>query len=129
VRLDLLVETLLPDDDSVRFVATASVVNLDPRLASVAVRNLIENARKYGQRDGVAHITVTVSGAQVVVEDQGKGFSEALLTRRETDFVISPTQGGTGLGLAIVNMVARLHGGALRLENRAKGGARVVFTV
>jgi hypothetical protein len=36
VRLDLLVETLLPDDDSVRFVATASVVNLDPRLASVA---------------------------------------------------------------------------------------------
>jgi signal transduction histidine kinase len=125
VRLDLLVETLLPDDDSVRFVATASVVNLDPRLASVAVRNLIENARKYGQRDGVAHITVTVSGAQVVVEDQGKGFSEALLTRRETDFVISPTQGGTGLGLAIVNMVARLHGGALRLENRAEGGARV----
>jgi signal transduction histidine kinase len=50
------------------------------------------------------------------------------LARRETDFALSPTQGGTGLGLAIVNMVARLHGGALRLENRVEGGARVTVS-
>ncbi len=75
-----------------------------------------------------SHIHVTVAGAQVTVEDQGKGFSAELLARRETDFALSPTQGGTGLGLAIVNMVARLHGGALRLENRVEGGARVTVT-
>lgn len=124
VRLDLLVETLLPDDDSVTLDAAATVVNLDPRLATVAVRNLLENARKHGAA-AQSHIHVTVAGAQVTVEDQGKGFSAELLARREIDFALSPTQGGTGLGLAIVNMVARLHGGALRLENRAEGGARV----
>jgi signal transduction histidine kinase len=127
VRLDLLVETLLPDDDSVTLDAAATVVNLDPRLATVAVRNLLENARKYGAA-AQSHIHVTVAGAQVTVEDQGEGFSAELLARRETDFALSPTQGGTGLGLAIVNMVARLHGGALRLENRVEGGARVTVS-
>lgn len=127
VRLDLLVETLLPDDGSIAFVAQASVVNLDPRLVSVAVRNLIDNARKHGGREGEWHISVTVGGAQVVVEDQGNGFAAALLARRDTDFAISPTQGGTGLGLAIANMVARLHGGALRLENYQPHGARVTL--
>lgn len=125
VRLDLLVETLLPDDDSVTLNAAATVVKLDPRLATVAVRNLLENARKHGVASAQSHIHVTVAGAQVTVEDQGKGFAAELLAQWETDFALSPTQGGTGLGLAIVNMVARLHGGALRLENRAEGGARV----
>ncbi|HRJ54184.1 MAG TPA: HAMP domain-containing sensor histidine kinase [Candidatus Thiothrix moscowensis] len=128
VRLDLLVETLLPDDDSVTLDAAATVVNLDPRLVTVAVRNLLENARKHGVASAQPHIHVTVAGVQVTVEDQGKGFAAELLARRETDFVLSPTQGGTGLGLAIVNMVARLHGGALRLENRVDGGARVTVS-
>ncbi|TXH59682.1 MAG: ATP-binding protein, partial [Thiothrix sp.] len=128
VRLDLLVETLLPDDDSVTLNAAATVVNLDPRLTTVAVRNLLENARKHGASSAQPHIQVTVVGVQVTVEDQGKGFSAELLAQREADFVLSPTQGGTGLGLAIVNMVARLHGGALRLENRIGGGARVTVS-
>lgn len=129
VRLDLLVETLLPDDDSIALRAEASVVNLDPRLAAVAVRNLLENARKYGsQADEPAVISISVQGAQVVVEDHGAGFSAALLNRKAADFDISPSQSDSGLGLAIVNMVARLHGGALRLENRLEGGARVTIT-
>jgi len=101
---------------------------IEDRLATVAVRNLLENARKYGVASAQPRIHVTVAGAQVTVDDQGKGFSAELLARRETDFALSPTQGGTGLGLAIVNMVARLHGGALRLENRVEGGTRVTVT-
>lgn len=128
VRLDLLVETLLPDDNSVTLDAAVTVVHLDPRLVTVAVRNLLENARKHGVTSAQAYIHVTVVGAQVTVEDQGKGFSADLLARREIDFALSPTEGGTGLGLAIVNMVARLHGGALRLENRAGGGTRVTVS-
>ena len=124
VRLDLLVETLLPDDGSVSLDANASVVSVDPRLASVAVRNLLDNARKHGQSSGQTSISVTVSGACIVVEDQGNGFSNALLMRRENDFALSPTQGGSGLGLAIVNLIASLHGGSLKLENRQPQGAR-----
>ena len=32
--------------------------------------------------------------------------------------------GGTGLGLAIVKHLVGLHGGEVRAENRAEGGAR-----
>lgn len=125
VRLDLLVETLLPEDDSVLLEANTSVVHLDPRLASVVIRNLLENARKHGSQAGKPIIRVQVTGSQVRVEDQGTGFPAALLARKQTDFVISPSQGGSGLGLAIVNMIVSLHGGTLRLENKPDGGARV----
>lgn len=128
VRLDLLVETLLPEDDSVLLEAKASIVHLDPRLASVVVRNLLENARKHGSQAGKSIIKVWVADAQVIVEDQGAGFPAALLARKQSDFVISPSQGGSGLGLAIVNMIVRLHGGALRLENKPEGGARVTVS-
>lgn len=127
VRLDLLVEALLPEDGSVTLNATTSVANVDPRLASVAVRNLLDNARKHGAQGGELRISVTVTGTQVSVEDQGNGFAPELLARRETDFAISPTQGGTGPGLAIANLIARLHGGSLRLENRQPHGARAIL--
>lgn len=128
VRLDLLVESLLPEDDSVLLEASTSIIHLDPRLASVAVRNLLENARKYGSQTNKPLIKVRVANGQVTVEDQGVGFPAALLARKQTDFVISPSQGGSGLGLAIVNMIVRLHGGVLRLENKPEGGARVTVS-
>lgn len=120
VRLDLLVETLLPEDDSVALVAEESVVVVDTALIKVAVRNLIENARKHS---GLADVTVYVDFQSIEVRDSGSGFPESLLQRVERDFVISPTQSGTGLGLAICNMIARLHGGQLSLSNNRKGGA------
>lgn len=128
LRLDLLAEMLLPEDDSIHFVADESVVNADPRLVRVAIRNLLENARKHSHA-AEQGITLSVSGATVTVTDQGNGFPVELLQRQKRDFVLSPSQGGSGLGLAIVNLIARLHGGSLTLANQQPQGAKVILTL
>lgn len=130
VRLDLLVEAILPDDRPIAFQATESVVNADLRLAQTAVRNLIDNALLHattGASD--APISVIVSGRKVIVEDRGPGFPESLLQRIREPFVTGPASRGSGLGLSIVQHIAQLHGGELRLENRAGGGARVELSL
>ncbi|MGO1072502.1 sensor histidine kinase [Lysobacter sp. CA199] len=126
VRLDLLVEAVLPDDHEIVFHASQSVVDADVRLIQTAVRNLIENALVHAARQaGGEPVAVTVSANKVTVEDRGPGFPEALLKRIHEPFVAGPGSPGTGLGLSIVQHIAQLHGGQLRLENREGGGARV----
>lgn len=104
-----------------------------------AVRNIIENAVRYGER---ARITVTQTEfpqeARVVVEDDGPGLPPEDLERVFEPFVRgegsrSRETGGIGLGLAIARSILRSHGGDIRLENRPAGGEshglRVVMTL
>lgn len=130
VRLDLLVEAILPEEHEIAFEATESVVDADLRLVQTAVRNLIDNALQHGASDANAEAArVTVSGRSVIVEDRGPGFPQALLDRIREPFVTGPASRGTGLGLAIVQHIAQLHGGELRLQNRDGGGARVELRI
>jgi len=41
----------------------------------------------------------------------------------------SPGEGSTGLGLAIVHAVSDAHGGTVRVERSASGGARFVVSL
>lgn len=126
VRLDLLVEAVLPEDREVDFRASESVVEADVRLIQTAVRNLIENALVHAAASGSAEpVAVTVQVRTVIVEDRGPGFPADLLARLREPFVSGPGSPGSGLGLSIVQHIAQLHGGELRLLNRAGGGARV----
>ena len=128
VRLDLLVESVLPEDHAIDFHANESVVAADVRLVQTAVRNLVENALVHGANSGEP-VSVTVAGNRVIVEDSGPGFPPDLLERLREPFVSGPGSTGSGLGLSIVQHIAQLHGGHLRLENRAGGGARADLTL
>lgn len=128
VRLDLLVEAVLPEDGSVALDAEASVVQADASLIQSAVRNLVENALAHGrQRDAGARVRVTVRAGRVAVEDEGPGFPAELMQRIAEPFVASAGSRGAGLGLSIVLQIVRLHGGALDLENRTPHGARATL--
>ena len=129
VRLDLLVEACLPEDDGVRFRGDECVVRADARLLETAVANLVSNALRHGGADGPVGVTVdaTGNGRRVVVDDRGPGFSPDLLADAGAPFVTSPASPGVGLGLALARLIVELHGGSLTLANRPDGGARATI--
>lgn len=98
---------------------------------SRALRNLIENALKYGQR---ARVRLRVLREDVVVEidDDGAGVPDPQQEAVFEPFVRledsrNRETGGLGLGLAIARTIARSHGGEITLKNRPEGGARAML--
>ena len=100
-------------------------------LIAQALANLLDNGLKYGVppapgASAALRLTAHRRGAlvQLAVEDRGPGVPEADRNRVLERFVrleASRTMPGSGLGLSLVAAIARLHGGALRLEDNAPG--------
>jgi two-component system, OmpR family, sensor kinase len=95
----------------------------DPTLLRVALRNLVENARRHGGGpEGEAEIEVRVDAGGLCVADHGPGPPAELLRDGIRRFR-SDERDGTGLGLSIAARIAELHGGELTLAAREGGGA------
>ncbi|MDP8913501.1 MAG: ATP-binding protein [Pseudomonadota bacterium] len=99
-----------------------------PVLARRAIRNLIDNAVKYGGRARV-RVLRQEEYALIEVEDDGPGIPEEDIERVMDGFVRLETSrnrqsGGTGLGLTIARSIVAEEGGDLRLENRPEGGLK-----
>ncbi|POA97346.1 hypothetical protein C2134_16025 [Chromobacterium sinusclupearum] len=94
----------------------------DEALLGLMLRNLLENACRYGPADGV--VTVRLEQDAVSVLDQGPGIPPQWLARVRERFFRPPgqQQAGSGLGLSIVERIAELHGLRLVLRNRPEGG-------
>lgn len=96
------------------------------------VRNLLANARLYGQGSPIrAEVGVGDDGHDIViaVEDGGPGVPEAERDRIFAPFYRPPGprppgDTGLGLGLALVRQIARYHGGDARFVARPTGGSR-----
>jgi signal transduction histidine kinase len=98
-----------------------------------ALRNLIENAVRYGGRARVSLETQDDSYL-AIVDDDGPGIPPERLERVFEPFVRleasrSNTTGGAGLGLTLARTIAREHGGDVTLENRAGGGLRAKLSL
>ncbi len=114
-------------------VPEALSVRLRPVAIRRALRNLIDNALRYGNR---ARLTVVPGTEEVLlhIDDDGTGIPEADMERVFEPFVRLETSrsretGGTGLGLAIARSILRAHGGEVTLINRAGGGLRATVTL
>ena len=122
------------------------------KLLQRLLRNLLQNAKRYGQNksacgeefglsapvslqedktpsDVELHISrCPASGAWVLdVLDRGAGVPEALREKIFEPFFRLPTvaerEGGVGLGLALVRSIAQHHGGSVQCLAREGGGA------
>ncbi len=99
----------------------------DPKLLRRALRNLIENAARYGANKIDVLVVAQGQGARVDVCDDGPGVAEADREKIFEPFYrikgASEAGGGVGLGLSLARKIAQLHGGALICLPREDGGA------
>ncbi len=95
---------------------------IDPNLMEKALVNLIDNAIKYGKKDGSVVITVEKQSKDVTpavllsVTDDGIGISEEDLPHIWDRFYrVNPAgeEEGTGLGLPLVRWIVETHGGQI----------------
>ena len=121
------------------------------KLLRRVLRNLLENARRYGRAAGTSdavgseadvrlRLAVEPGAGQhaartavLWVEDRGPGVPAALRERIFEAFYRLPgaseREGGVGLGLSLVKTIVERHGGRVHCEDRPGGGARFVVSL
>ncbi|MBF0261275.1 MAG: DUF4118 domain-containing protein [Magnetococcales bacterium] len=104
------------------------LLEVDTGLMERVFSNLLENAAKHTPPG--TRITVTAWREEgwiaIVIADDGPGIPAGMEQRLFEKFTRGrheSTIAGFGLGLAIVRAIVEVHGGTVRAENRAEGGA------
>ena len=130
-RVNAELDVTLGAGDGLAQAATELSVQGVAKLLRRAVRNLLENARRYGAGDINLSLSCTSELAVIRVCDRGPGVPTALQTRIFEPFYRLPgateRDGGVGLGLALVKSIAQRHGGRAYCESRPGGGACFVI--
>ena len=101
----------------------------DAALLHRMVANLLDNEMKHlpPSRTVTIALRSVDEFAQVMIEDDGPGFSAEIEPNLFKPGVKGSDSRGYGLGLAFVQAVAGAHGGSVRAENRESGGARLTI--
>lgn len=108
-------------------------VAIRPRAMTRALRNLIENATRYGGRARVSW-KKSDEGVRITIDDDGSGIPEDQLEHVFEPYVRlehsrSRNTGGTGLGLSIARSIILTHGGLLTLCNLPEAGLRATISL
>ena len=108
----------------------ATLVRFDQTKLHIALRNLIDNALKYGSSDKPIEISGRIfnSSILIVVRDFGKGIPHEELAELTKPFyrVKNPEtliRSGFGLGLSITRKIAEAHQGRLIIESKLNRGS------
>ena len=107
----------------------------EERLKQVMI-NLIDNAVKYTNADGVIRVSTELKPKEVTisVEDNGIGIPKADLPRLferfyRVDKTRSRDVGGSGLGLSIVKHILEVHKSHIKVESEENKGTRFEFNL
>jgi two-component system phosphate regulon sensor histidine kinase PhoR len=107
-----------------------AIVSGDRGQMAQVVRNLIDNALKYGKLGGPVTVTVeatTTGWLSIAIRDEGDGIAPEHLPRLTERFYRADTSrsraaGGTGLGLSIVKHIVERHRGRFDINSRQGAG-------
>ena len=109
-------------------------LKVDKYKLSLAIKNLIDNAIKYGGKERLIELSVIKenSSISIQVEDFGAGIDANKLKK-----IMKPlyrgrvakekSASGFGLGLAIAHKIIEAHGGTLEIESELNKGTRFIL--
>jgi len=105
----------------------------DPTMIKRMIRNVVDNAMRYAQRELRFDSHYEDDQAVIIVSDDGDGIDVAKSARfferfTRADAARTRQSGGTGLGLAIVTEIAIRHGGSARFVE-VETGSRIELRV
>jgi two-component system, OmpR family, sensor histidine kinase RstB len=105
----------------------------EERLLRRALRNLLENARRYGGEQVLLELRRCSGHMELRVCDRGPGVPAQMRERIFEPFFRLPGHaeqaGGVGLGLSLVKQIAQRHKGEVRCEAREGGGSCFVLSL
>ena len=107
----------------------------DPVLIEQVLVNLIENAVRYAGPGSPIEVMAWAKSGEMLIEvaDRGPGVppgdEERVLQKHYRASGDGGEYDGLGLGLAICRTIVSAHGGRIRFENRAGGGAKVTMAL
>ena len=140
--LEEALSAVYPDRYSVqmRLPEDVPLLYVDGRRIQIVLRNLLENAQRYGGPDVLIEISATYereqtkkrAGLTLHITDNGPGIPTHLVERVFDRFYQiesghERSSGGVGLGLAICKGFVEAHGGRIWAENRTDGISGAVF--
>jgi len=117
------VETVYPSDER--------YVGADADQIRMAIKNIFHNAVQAMQGDGNLTISVRPGDegqVEIAISDTGPGVPPENLEKIFQP-LFSTKVHGIGFGLSIARMIVENHGGTIRAESPADGGARFVITL
>lgn len=112
--------------------AADTEINANAKLLRRAIRNLLENARRYSEGEIALDLRSTPREIEIRVSDHGPGVPDSQKERIFEPFYRIPgaseRAGGVGLGLALVRTIAQRHHGTVHCEDR-KDAQGAVFVL
>jgi len=113
--------------------ADDAILNYDPGVLDIICRNLIDNAIKYTETNGVISISFSTVDNQssILIRDTGPGMSagqiEQIITGKGRGNSYSEFSDGFGLGLSLAKEILEKHDGSLSIKS--KRGIGTSFTI
>lgn len=109
---------------------------MDIDLFQSLIINIIDNARKAIDDNGLIHVAGTVRDDNyvIIIKDNGRGMPPEEITRISEAFYRidksrSRAQGGAGLGLAICSKIAEIHQAKIKYKSAVGCGTVVTITL
>jgi two-component system sensor histidine kinase KdpD len=110
-------------------------LDVDPKMASLALRQLLNNAFKYAPPDSPIRVGAKANGdfVEFRVENDGPGIpvgeQQAIFEKFYRGRDARQRIPGTGLGLTIARGIVEAHGGCITVESQPGQGVHFLFTL